>query len=118
MVLPRTPVNETGCGCRTRRQQPPEPLDDQLPRGPDPPPARVHALALEAPATITIAAMAAVPRYVLIESMRLSSLLLRHIGVRRNFAPEFCGGIAGHRPGFVTFVSRAPRILPVRGVCL
>jgi len=94
MVLPRTPVNEL-VWLQDPPAQPPEPLDDQLPRGPDPPPARVHALALEAPAAITIAAMAAVPRYVLIESMRLSSLLLRHIGVRRNSRRSFAEALQG-----------------------
>jgi hypothetical protein len=78
MVLPRTPVNELEW-LQEPPAQPPDPPDDQLPRGPDPPPARVHALALEAPAVMTTAAITAVPRYVLIESMRLSSLLLRHM---------------------------------------
>jgi hypothetical protein len=77
-VLPRTPVKELEWP-QEPPAHPPEPLDDQLPRGPDPPPARVQASALEAPAAMTIAAIAAAPRYVLIESMGLSSFLLRHM---------------------------------------
>jgi len=77
-VLPRTPVNEL-VWPQEPPVHPPEPLDDQFPRGPDPPPERVQASALEAPAAMTIAATAAAPRYVLIESMCLSSSLLRHM---------------------------------------
>jgi len=61
---------------------PPEPLDDQLPRGPLPLPERLQACADEAPAAMTIAAIAAALRYVLIERMYRYSLLRRLMASR------------------------------------
>jgi hypothetical protein len=91
-VLPRTPVNEL-VWPQEPPAQPPEPLDDQLPRGPDPPPARVQASALEAPAAMTIAAIAAAPRYVLIESMSFLLVLTAPHGVRRTSRRSFAGAL-------------------------
>jgi hypothetical protein len=70
-VLPRTPVKEEEW-LQVPPAQPPEPLDDQLPREPLPPPERVQASALEAVMVATIAATAAAPRNFFIESISLS----------------------------------------------
>jgi hypothetical protein len=81
VVPPRGPMNEL-VWLQEPPAHPPEPLDDQLPRGPLPLPERVQASAVEALAAITIAAIAAAPRYVLIESMCPYSLLRRLMASR------------------------------------
>jgi hypothetical protein len=105
VVLPRTPVNEL-VWPQVPPAHPPEPLDDQLPRGPDPPPDRVQASALEAPAAMTIAAIAAAPRYVLIESMSLLLVLTAPHGVSRTSLRSFARALQEEMPS-VTICIRA-----------